>query len=140
MNVQRPLRDDVTNLEVRVCDLESRTSILASPPLLTHHPIPTDTTLQCAEQIYDAIKTQQACNSTLEAVTHIARETKQLKTIIPDGLETITQTSVEVNKKIEEADKKIERLEEELTEERKKRKALEMKMEVMYEWFKSQNR
>lgn len=124
-----------------------------------------DTIVQCAEKVYDAIQTHQACKFILDAVAHmshdmslislemariseevsklsqetiiisskikdLATKTKELKVIVVDILNTSTNHSVDVSK--------IERLEEELAEERKKRKALEMKMEIMYEWFKTQ--
>lgn len=42
-------------------------------------------------------------------------------------------------KKVERLEQELEQAKKELAEEMKKRKQMEIKMDVMYEWFKTQN-
>jgi septal ring factor EnvC (AmiA/AmiB activator) len=124
MNPTRPLRDDVTDLNSCVRTLEFRITILVRM-LLTG-----------STRAYDAMMTAQASKVSLSAVNTVHSvmfESSKKIAAVESALE-------KSKKELEKTKKEVEHTKNELTEEVKKRKALEMKVDMMFQWFKAQEK
>ena len=128
MNPTRPLRDDVTDLSSRVRALESRTTILVC--LLAPHKSSLPLTpSQGVEQAYDATMAAQGRQASFKAVSLIHSEMTES-----------SKTTAVLEAELEKTKKELEKTKHGLIEEIKRRKGLEMKVDMMFEWFKSQQK
>jgi len=77
------------------------------------------------EQAYDAMVTAQTSRATLEAVSTVT---------------AVHNEASQCKEKIASLEAQLEQTRKELAEEVKRRKALELKVDMVFEWFKAQQR